>query len=64
MGFKLTPDHEAIIADVRAFAKKEIAPLAAEIDAESKFPAEIIKKNGRAWIYGHQHSRGVRRSRP
>lgn len=44
MGFKLTPDHEAIIADVRAFAKKEIAPLAAEIDAESKFPAEIIKK--------------------
>lgn len=44
MEFKLTPDHEAIIADVRAFAKKEIAPLAAEIDAESKFPAEIIKK--------------------
>ena len=44
MGFKLTPDHEAIIADVRAFAKKEIAPFAAEIDAESKFPAEIIKK--------------------
>lgn len=44
MEFRLTPDHEAIIADVRAFAKKEIAPLAAEIDAESKFPAEIIKK--------------------
>ena len=44
MEFKLTPDHEAIIADVRAFAKKEIAPFAAEIDAESKFPAEIIKK--------------------
>ena len=44
MEFKLTPDHAAIIADVRAFAKKEIAPFAAEIDAESKFPAEIIKK--------------------
>ena len=44
MEFRLTPDHEAIIADVRAFAKKEIAPFAAEIDAESKFPAEIIKK--------------------
>lgn len=44
MNFKLTPDHEAIIADVKAFAKKEIAPLAAEIDSESKFPAEIIKK--------------------
>ena len=43
MNFKLTPDHEAIIADVKAFAKKEIAPLAAEIDSESKFPAEIIK---------------------
>ena len=44
MNFKLTPDHEAIIADVKAFATKEIAPLAAEIDSESKFPAEIIKK--------------------
>lgn len=44
MNFKLTPDHEAIIADVKAFAKKEIAPIAAEIDSESKFPAEIIKK--------------------
>lgn len=44
MNFKLTPDHEAIIADVKAFAKKEIAPWAAEIDAESKFPADIIKK--------------------
>lgn len=44
MNFKLTEDHEAIIADVRAFAKKEIAPYAAEIDSESRFPAEIIKK--------------------
>ena len=44
MNFKLTQDHEAIIADVRAFAKKEIAPFAEEIDRESKFPAEIIAK--------------------
>lgn len=44
MNFKLTQDHEAIIADVRAFAKKEIAPFAEEIDRESKFPVEIIAK--------------------
>lgn len=52
MNFKLTPDHEAILADVRAFAKKEIAPYAEEIDRESKFPADIVKKLGELGYLG------------
>jgi butyryl-CoA dehydrogenase len=44
MRFELTEDQKMIQQMVREFAEKEVAPLAAEIDAEARFPAETVKK--------------------
>ena len=39
----LTEEHEAIRDAVREIAEREIAPFAAEVDAESRFPSEARK---------------------
>ncbi len=44
MRFELTEDQKMIQQMVREFAEKEVAPLAAEIDAEARYPAETVKK--------------------
>ncbi|WP_409330463.1 acyl-CoA dehydrogenase family protein [Trujillonella humicola] len=41
--YQLTEEHEAIRAAVRDIAEREIAPFAAEVDAESRFPVEAQK---------------------
>jgi alkylation response protein AidB-like acyl-CoA dehydrogenase len=41
--YQLTEEHDAIRAAVRDIAEREIAPYAAEVDAESRFPAEALK---------------------
>ncbi len=41
--YALTEDHEAIREAVRDIAEREIAPYAAEVDADSRFPAEALK---------------------
>ena len=41
--YALTEEHEAIRAAVRDIAEREIAPHAAEVDADSRFPAEAQK---------------------
>lgn len=44
MDFGLTDEQRDIQDMVRKFAKKEIAPLAVEVDRESRFPAETFEK--------------------
>ncbi|MPR00326.1 acyl-CoA dehydrogenase [Modestobacter sp. I12A-02628] len=41
--YALTEEHDAIREAVREIAEREIAPFAAEVDAESRFPAEAQK---------------------
>ncbi|MEU2347440.1 acyl-CoA dehydrogenase family protein [Modestobacter sp. NPDC049651] len=41
--YALTEEHEAIREAVRDIAEREIAPHAAEVDADSRFPAEARK---------------------
>ncbi|MCV2488554.1 acyl-CoA dehydrogenase family protein [Geodermatophilus sp. YIM 151500] len=41
--YALTEEHEAIRAAVREIAEREIAPHAAEVDAESRYPVEAQK---------------------
>ncbi len=46
MNFDLTDDQRAISATARAFAQKEMAPFAAEWDATSHFPVDVIRRAG------------------
>jgi hypothetical protein len=41
--YALTEEHDAIRAAVREIAEREIAPYAAEVDAESRYPVEAQK---------------------
>ena len=41
--YALTDEHEAIREAVRDIAEREIAPFAAEVDAESRYPIEAQK---------------------
>jgi alkylation response protein AidB-like acyl-CoA dehydrogenase len=38
--YALTDEHEAIREAVRDIAEREIAPFAAEVDADSRYPIE------------------------
>ena len=44
MDFELTDEQKMIRDMVRDFAENEIAPIAAEIDEEQRFPKEIFEK--------------------
>ena len=52
MDFQLTEDQQMIQAAAREFARKEIAPVAAEHDASGRFPAETIRKAGELGFMG------------
>lgn len=52
MDFRLTEDQLEMQRMVRKFARNEIAPLAAEIDRESRFPAETFRKMGELGLLG------------
>ncbi|SNR56788.1 acyl-CoA dehydrogenase family protein, partial [Blastococcus mobilis] len=41
--YALTEEHDAIRAAIREIAEREIAPYAAEVDAESRYPVEAQK---------------------
>jgi len=40
--FDLAPEHELIRDTVREFARERVAPLAAELDLEGRFPYELV----------------------
>jgi butyryl-CoA dehydrogenase len=44
MDFELTDDQELVRATVREFAATEVAPIAAEIDRDHRFPKELLPK--------------------
>src|SRR4249919_2428710 len=44
MNFDLTDEQELIRGMVREFAAAEVAPIAAEIDREHRFPEELLPK--------------------
>lgn len=49
---QLTDEHEMIRQAARDFARKEIAPIAAEFDESGDFPFETIKKMGAMGLMG------------
>ena len=52
MDFDLTKEQEMIRKEVRKFAQKEIAPIAAELDEQEEFSAELTKKMGEIGLFG------------
>jgi len=52
MDFSLTDDQKALIAAAEDFAKAELAGHAAEWDATSHFPVEVIRRAGEAGFLG------------
>ncbi|MGE5224024.1 MAG: acyl-CoA dehydrogenase [Omnitrophica WOR_2 bacterium] len=49
---QLTDEHEMLRQAARDFARKEIAPIAAEFDESGDFPSETIKKMGAMGLMG------------
>jgi alkylation response protein AidB-like acyl-CoA dehydrogenase len=52
MDFSLSNEQETLRKSVRAFAQKEVAPTAAEIDRSAKFPRENVEKMGKLGFFG------------
>ncbi len=52
MDLRLTEEHTMIRDMARDFAQREIAPIAAEIDIEGRFPSETIRKMGELGFMG------------
>ncbi len=52
MDFDLTKQQEMIRKEVRRFAEKEIAPVAAELDETETFSAELTQKMGDIGLFG------------
>jgi alkylation response protein AidB-like acyl-CoA dehydrogenase len=48
----LTEEHEMLLAAVRDFAQREIAPLAAEYDESGAFPIDSVRKMGAMGLMG------------
>ena len=48
----LNQDHEAFRRTVREFAEAEIAPIAAQVDEESRFPWENVKRMAALGLFG------------
>ena len=52
MKFELTSEQKMIQDAAKDFAQKEIAPVAATLDKEETFPADIVKKLGELGFMG------------
>jgi len=52
MDFTFSPEHEALRRLIREFARKEVAPIAAEIDREGRIPFETLRKAGEIGLLG------------
>jgi butyryl-CoA dehydrogenase len=50
----LGPKQLAVRRSIRAFAEREILPLARELDAEARFPWEVVEKMARLGCFGLQ----------
>lgn len=52
MEFALTEEHRLVQQTAREFAAREILPVAAQLDAERRFPAEIVRELGKLGLMG------------
>ncbi|HEX2195199.1 MAG TPA: acyl-CoA dehydrogenase [Candidatus Limnocylindria bacterium] len=52
MDFALSPQHQDIRRTVRDFAEREIAPVAAELEARGEFPHDIIRRAAELGLLG------------
>lgn len=52
MNFQLSEEQQLVVKTVRAFADKEVRPLAAEIDEHHRFPHETVEKMGKLGLMG------------
>lgn len=52
MDFDLTKEQEMIRKEVRTFAQREIAPVAAELDESETFSSELTRKMGEIGLFG------------
>ena len=52
MDFSLGPEHERIRREIRAFAEREIRPVAAGFDASGEFPRDTVAKMGGLGLLG------------
>lgn len=52
MDFRLSEEHRMIQQSIRRFCRKELDPIAGEIDREERFPAEVYRRLGREGFLG------------
>ncbi len=52
MDFDLTPEQELLRETVRTFARERVAPVAAELDRESRFPYELVAELAELGLMG------------
>jgi butyryl-CoA dehydrogenase len=52
MDFNLTDREKLFLQMIRSFAENEVAPIAAEIDEDERFPVETVEKMGKIGIMG------------
>ncbi len=52
MDLDLTPEHELIRDTVRTFARERVAPVAEELDRESRFPVELVREMAELGLMG------------
>jgi short/branched chain acyl-CoA dehydrogenase len=48
----LTPEQELIRDTVRTFARERVAPVAAELDLNGRFPYELVSELGELGLMG------------
>ncbi len=52
MDLDLTPEQELVRDTVRGFARERVAPLAEELDRESRFPVELVREMAELGLLG------------
>ncbi len=52
MDFSLSPEQEAFLGDVRAFARDRVAPAAARIDETEEYPRELVAEAAALGLMG------------
>ncbi|HTS72493.1 MAG TPA: acyl-CoA dehydrogenase family protein, partial [Gaiellaceae bacterium] len=52
MNFDLSPEHELVRRTVREFAEGKVAPVAAELDREHRFPYELVAELAELGLMG------------
>ncbi len=50
----MSDKHRAVRRSVRDFCERELRPIAAEIDAEARFPWEVVEKMAALGYFGIQ----------